>query len=283
MGASTVLAPRRGMTIPVLTTVAGVAIAVVGSAIPWVSIFRGTVTLTGWDGSGRYLVGLAVASVALTVLFVVTGRPAAFRRLAMLTGVAAVVGSALEIWLLTGAAATNSVGVRILAPSVESGPFVMLAGALLLLAVAAIPASRERVPTGLWPRVALAAALFIAGWIHLALSPEHFGESTILGAGFLIAGLVQLSLAGLITVRRSDLAYYAVIGLSIALVALYAIAVVKGLPFGGALDHASGLVLGSGEPVDLEGAVSKVAEIISVGAAFFLVGRGAPTLRQPLR
>jgi hypothetical protein len=64
-----------------------------------------------------------------------------------------------------------------------------------------------------------------------------------------------------------------VVGLSAALVVLYAIAVLKGLPFGGNHDHASGLSLGSGEPVDLEGAVSKLAELFSLATAFVLVGR----------
>ena len=41
----------------------------------------------------------------------------------------------------------------------------------------------------------------------------------------------------------------------------------------GGHDHGSGLILGRGEPVDLEGAVSKLAELFSVAAAFVLVGR----------
>jgi hypothetical protein len=64
-----------------------------------------------------------------------------------------------------------------------------------------------------------------------------------------------------------------VVGLSAALVVLYAIAVLKGLPFGGDYHYGSGLTLGSGEPVDLEGAVSKLAELFSLATAFALVGR----------
>jgi hypothetical protein len=280
MGASTVLAPRRGHLVPAVVAVAGGAIAVVGSALPWATIFRGTETLTGWAGGARYLAGLAVASVAITLLFLGTGRPTALRRLALLAGSAVVIGTALEIWQLAVSASTSSLSVRILDPVLGPGPFVMLAGAVLLLAVAAIPASGATAPAGLWPRVALSGALFTAGWVHLALTPEHLGESTLLGAGFLVSGLAQLALAGLIAVRPSDLAYYAVVGLSVALVVLYAIAVFKGLPFGGEHDHASGLILGSGEPVDLEGAVSKVAELFSLGAAFVLVGRHSPTPKR---
>src|SRR4029077_19122450 len=119
----------------------------------------------------------------------------------------------------------HSVSARILTPVLGPGPFVMMAGALFLLAVVAIPPSAHRVPASLWPRVILAGALFTAGWIHLALTPEHLDESTILGVGFLGAGLAQLALAFLITARPSELTYYAVVGLSAALVVLYAIAV----------------------------------------------------------
>jgi len=281
IGASTGLAPRHSVRLPVsiatpaIIAMVGAIIVLVGSTLPWATIFRGTQTLTGWDGSPRYLAGLAVASAALTLLFLWAGRPAAFRSLAVMAGLAAVLGIALASWQVAAVDASHSVSARILAPVLGPSPFVMVAGALLLLAVTAIPTSAARVPASLWPRVILAGALFIAGWIHLALTPEHLGEATILGLGFLAAGLAQLALAFLVTVRPSDLIYYAVVGLSAALIALYAIAVLKGLPFGGGHDHGSGLVLGSGEPVDLEGAVTKLAELFCLAAALVLVGRPA--------
>jgi hypothetical protein len=282
IGASTGLAPRHTVSLPVsiatpaIIAMVGAIIALVGSVLPWVTIFRGTQTLTGWDGSPRYLDGLAVASAALTLLFLWAGRPAAFRRLAVMAGLAAVLGIAFASWQVAAVDALHSVSARILTPVLGPGPFVMVAGALLLLAVAAIPTSAARVPAFLWPRVILAGALFTDGWIHLALTPEHLGEATILGLGFLAAGLAQLALALLVTVRPSDLVYYAVVGLSAALVVLYAIAVLKGLPFGGDHDHGSGLILGSGEPVGLEGAVSKLAELFSLATALVVVGR--PTI-----
>ena len=286
IGASTGLAPRHTVPLPVtiatpaIIAIVGAMITLVGSALPWVTIFRGTRTLTGWNGSPRYLAGLAVASVALTLLFLWAGRLSAFRRLAVLTGSTAAVGSAFASWQVAALDSSQSVSARILTPVLGPGPFVMVAGTLLLLAVVAIPTSAARVPAPLWPRVILAGALFTAGWIHLALTPEHLGEATILGLGFLAAGLAQLALALLITARPSDLTYYAVVGLSAALVVLYAIAVLKGLPFGGGHDHGSGLRLGSGEPVDLEGAVCKLAELFSLATAFVLVGRPTtPTAR----
>ncbi|MHB8611425.1 MAG: hypothetical protein ACYDAL_03205 [Candidatus Dormibacteraceae bacterium] len=273
MGASTTLAPGLTIPAPAIIAFVGAAIAVVGSALPWVTIFGGTQTLTGWNGTPRYLAGLAVASAAFVVLFLRAGRPVAFRHLAALSGLIVVAGTALDIWQVASMAHSRSVTAQLLEPSLGPGPFVMLAGALSLLAVVLVPASTYRVPAGLWPRVMLAGALFVAGWIHLALTPDHLAEATILGVGFLLAGLAQLALAGLITVRPSNLAYYAVVALSASLIVLYAIAVLKGLPFGGGNDHAGGLLVGSGEPVDLQGAVSKLAELFSLAAALVLVGR----------
>src|SRR5207302_4085570 len=191
IGASTGLAPRHTVPLPVtiatpaIIAIVGAMITVVGSALPWVTIFRGTQTLTGWNGSPRYLAGPAVASVALTLLFLSAGRPAAFRRLAVLTGSTAVVGVAFASWQVAALDSSHSVSARILTPVLGPGPFVMVAGALLSLAVVSIPTSAARVPASLWPRAMPAAALFTAGWIHLALTPEHLGEATILGLGFL--------------------------------------------------------------------------------------------------
>ncbi|MHB8588413.1 MAG: hypothetical protein ACYDA0_06125 [Candidatus Dormibacteraceae bacterium] len=273
MGASTALAPSLTIPLPAMIAVAGAAITLIGSALPWVTIFRGTQTLTGWNGNPRYLAGLAVASAALTLLFLWAGRPAAFLRLSALAALIVVAGTAVDLWQIASLISSRAVSARILDPSLGPGPFVMLAGALFLLAVVAIPASAPRVPAGLWPRVMLAGALFTSGWIHLALAPEHLGQATILGLGFLAAGLAQIALAGLLIVRPSNLAYYAVVGLNVTLIVLYAVAVLKGLPFGGDHDHASGLVLGAGEPVDLQGAVSKIVELFSLAAALVLVGR----------
>jgi len=283
IGANTGQAPRHTVPLPVSIAVpaiiagVGAIITLAGSALPWATIFRGTQTLTGWNGSPRYLAGLAVASAALTLLFLWAGRPAAFRRLAVLAGLTAVGGCAFASWQVAAVGSSQSVSARILTPVLGPGPFVMMAGALFLLAVVAIPTSADRVPASLWPRVIMAGALFTAGWIHLALTPEHLGEAIILGLGFLAAGLAQLALAFLITARPSDLTYYAVVGLSAALVVFYVIAVLKCLPFGGDDHHGSGLTVGSGERVDLEGAVSKLAELFSLVTAFVLVGRPTTT------
>jgi hypothetical protein len=254
---------------------AGAAIALAGSVMPWMTIFRGTQSLSGWDGAPRYLGGAAVASALVTALYVRGGRQPALRRLAILAAIAAVAGTLVQLIEILTLGRTRSVTARILDVHIGPGPFVMLAGSLMLLGVLAISASASRLASGSWPRLIMAALLFTTGWIHIALTPEHLSESTILGTGFLAAGLAQVVLSVIIAVKPSALAYYAVVGSSVALIVLYAIAVVHGLPFGSGHDHAYGLILGSGEPVDLEGAVSKLAELGSLAIAFVLLGGDA--------
>src|SRR4029077_5972127 len=121
IGASTGLAPRHTVSLPVsiatpaIIAIVGAIISLVGSVLPWVTIFRGTQTLTGWDGSPRYLAGLAVASAALTLLFLWAGRPAAFRRLAVMAGLAAVLGLAFASWQVA-LDSSHSVSAHILTP-----------------------------------------------------------------------------------------------------------------------------------------------------------------------
>src|SRR5215510_9891600 len=49
----------------------------------------------------------------------------------------------------------------------------------------------------------LACLSAAAGIIHLVMAPSHFGESTVEGAGFLVAGWAQLALA-VALVRSGD-------------------------------------------------------------------------------
>lgn len=259
---------RRAMAL----VATGAAVALVGSAMPWMTIFRGTQSLSGWDGVPRYLAGVAVASALVTALYAWSGRPPALRRLAVMLAVAAIAATAAQLIEILAMGWTRSVTARILDVQVGPGPFVVLAGTLMLLGVLLMSPSASRLAAGSWARLALAALLFTTGWIHLALTREHLAESTILGMGFLAAGLAQVGLAALIAVKPSVLAYYAVVASSVALVVLYAVAVVHGLPFSSGHDHAYGLILGSGEPVDLEGVVSKMAELFSLAMAFALLG-----------
>jgi hypothetical protein len=143
---------------------------------------------------------------------------------------------------------------------------------------------RPRLESGLAPRAFIAAALIATGWIHLLLAPEHLGESTILGLGFLASGLAQVGLAGLVMWRPASWNLGLVVVLNATLIVVYAYAVLVGLPFGAGSDHdhamAPGLRIGAGEPIDWYGGISKVAELISAAIAFALL---APKkLQNPL-
>jgi hypothetical protein len=130
-------------------------------------------------------------------------------------------------------------------------------------------------PNGDLLRGALGAALVSAGAIHLSLSPEHFEESRVLGAGFLAAGLLQLALAAAIFRRASRLALLLVGVSSTALIVAYGVAVAIGLPISGlaAGEMEEGLRIGAGEPVTLVAAIVKATELASIVLAMLLLGR----------
>lgn len=153
----------------------------------------------------------------------------------------------------------------------------------------------------------LATVLAGAGVIHLALMPEHFADSALMGLGFGAAGLAQLGLGALAMTRPSRGAYGIVVAVSLALMAMFAFNVLVGLPFngsangavasGGATDdrhagdahatgeehaaehaagsdhHAEGLVLGGGEPVDALGIGTQAAQIAAIALASHLLMR----------
>lgn len=121
----------------------------------------------------------------------------------------------------------------------------------------------------------LAATLFVAGWIHLVLVPEHLEMATILGAGFALAAAAQLGLAVAVTFggrpARQPIAD-AVVVVNVAILVVYAYAVLVGLPFEAAgHDHAgavmTGVAVGGGEAVDLAGALTAAVELLGIGLA----------------
>ena len=270
-------APRRSQrSIAVLSlAIIGLLLVVLGAALPWITIYHGLTTVSGFAGDGSPLLGLALGAVLLGGLYLRSGRPLPLKVLA-----------AIAASLTAGYAAYDV--VRIARYVVDPGPagplaapvfgpgsvIVVLGGLLLLAAVVLTPSKRRDLPVGMALPLLAAVALFTAGWIHLMLTGEHLDEATILGLGFLLAGLVQVGLAIMIGTRPRDLAYYGVVAVNAALIFLYGYAVLKGLPLGGH-DHGGGLLLGSGEAIDVPGAVSKIAELLSLVAAFVLLGRSA--------
>jgi hypothetical protein len=168
-----------------------------------------------------------------------------------------------------------------------------------------------------WLRGLLIVALTLAGAIHLLLTHDHFAESPLLGVGFFGSAFAELGLALAVLVKPRRLVYFAVIGVTSALIGLYAYNVMIGLPFSGARfdsnlleltghtedphhststdhdsgheaaahsagdHHSGGLVLGEGEPIDTLGATTKLSELASVGLAIALVLRSRGTRPYP--
>lgn len=87
----------------------------------------------------------------------------------------------------------------------------------------------QSLPVG-WLNGGLAAALALAGLIHLALTPDHMAESTLFGLGFLAAGAMQLGLATLAVTRPTRLLHATVITVMVVLIGLYVANVAIGLP-----------------------------------------------------
>lgn len=148
--------------------------------------------------------------------------------------------------------------------------------------------SRIRPHPGL-VQLGVAATLVAAGIAHLLLTPEHLAESGVLGAGFAVAGIVQLALAVPVLTHPSRNVLSAVAVISALLIALYVWNVLLGLPLVGpgtaesaehgheAVEHAheTGLILGIGEPVDLAGALTKAAELLALVGSVVLLRRKA--------
>jgi hypothetical protein len=109
-------------------------------------------------------------------------------------------------------------------------------------------------------RTAFAALAVGGGVIHLAMAPGHLGESTLLGAGFIVAGWVQLTSAWLAVAKPSRRLWLGAIALNIVLVATWAVARTAGLPLSG---HA-------GEVEDIT-IVDLTTVVLEVGAILFAI------------
>jgi hypothetical protein len=105
----------------------------------------------------------------------------------------------------------------------------------------------------------LAALLAGAGAIHLAMAPSHIGESAVEGAGFLVAGWVQLALAAAVLLRPTRRVLLSAAVTSVALVVAWAVSRTAGLPFGAHSGHAETVSIVDGVTVALEVATLLVA------------------------
>ncbi|MDL9978758.1 hypothetical protein [Microbacterium candidum] len=256
-----------------------VALMIVGGLLPWIVLFNGMTPVRGFSLDGGFLALLVLAVVALLFVQARHGSARILRPIAVVAASAVVADSLYSAWrisLYVGAPGPTGV---LTDPSACVGPYVFAAAGAVLVAAALIaPAAPGRMGRRVAARLALALLLLVAAIIHLILTPEHLGVSTLLGVGFLLAGLAQLALAGFALSapdRAEALGMDVVIVVDIALIVIYIYAVVAGLPLeaGHAADDALGLRLGAGEPVDVKGGIDLVAEVAAVGLAAVLALR----------
>ncbi len=277
---ASVAALPHGRNLPAATTIAlaagaaGAGLIALSVAVPWLIVFRGLQPVSGFVLEGGPLAGLAVVALGLLAVGATMGGGRILRALALAGGVAVAADALLlQSRILAYVADPGPAGL-LTQPTAGSGAALMaLGGALILVPIVTLPMRSSRLGAGAGARVAMSVALIVAGWIHLLLVPAHLEEATVLGLGFLAAGLAQILLAGLALWRPRGWTLGLVVALNVTLLAIYAYAVLVGLPFGAPGEHAeaTGLVLGAGEPVDLYGAMSTLAELASAGIAFMLL------------
>jgi hypothetical protein len=265
----------------VLLGASGLLLVGLGATLPWLTLFNGLEPLRGFRLDGGDLSGLALASAAVLLVAARHGGSRVLRPLAALGAVVVVMGALRSAGRIAAYVSDPGPSAALAAPTRGVGPLVMAAGGVALAAAAVLaPLPARAMDRATAVRLGLAAVTFVAAWMHLVLTPEHLAESTLLGLGFLGAGLLQLGLAAVIVQRHRERALSMLVAVDVALLAIWADAVLVGLPLaGGGHGHdggATGLVIGHGEPVDLAAAVTKVAEVTSLVLALLLLHRRAP-------
>ena len=274
----------------------GVLLVALGAYLPWLVIFNGLTNVPGFRLGGGPPAGVVVGAAGLVLVAIHRGGGRWLRPVAAAASVAVTAYVLYIAQGVLGYVADPGPTGPLFMPQAGVGAYAMAGGAVCVLAAAVIarpvPAPLSRSAK---LRLGIAALTFAAGWVHLLLAPEHLEEHTLLGIGFVVAGVAQVALAVLVVARPHPTSLSLVVALDVAIMAVYLYAVVVGLPFGdsgmadmpgmtsmpgmdgghdmastGALDMSGmdmdhGLVLGSGEPVDVVGAVTFLAELIGVG------------------
>jgi hypothetical protein len=249
----------------VVLTIIGLAVVGAGALMPWVTVFHGLQPISGFRLDGGDLAGVAIASAAVMAAARQHGGAKILRPMAVTGAIIVVAGSLNSAHRIAQYSADPGPAGALVAPSAGVGPLVMATGGIILLAAVLLTRARPvAMSKGLRIRMFLAA-------------PEHLNESTLLGLGFLAAGIIQIALAFIVVERPSEGALSLLVMVNVALLAVWAYAVLIGLPLGDRSGHnaASGLVIGSGEPIDLASAITKLAELASLSIALILMWRNA--------
>jgi len=263
------------------------ALMLAGGFLPWLTLFNGLTAVRGFSLDGGALSFVVLSVLAMLFVQARHGGARVLRPIAIAGALAVVADSLYSASRISAFVADPGPAGAVSAPMPGAGPYVFAAaGAVVLAAALVAPAAAGRLGMQTALRLTLSVLLLAAAVIHLILTPEHLGVSTVLGLGFLAAGLAQAALAGLAVAapeRLQRLVMYGVLVVNMALLAIYLYAVLWGLPIEAAhADDDAGLRIGAGEAVDVKGAVDFIAEVAAVGiAAFLALGGGTRSQRVP--
>src|SRR5215472_9974668 len=256
-------APESRVVIGSAGVALGVALVLIGVALPWMTLQHGQRSVNGLVGDGAYLATAAIGAAALWTAYLLSGRPGPLRALAAGAGFLIVYWTLFDIERIVTVISDDPLAGAMGAPLMGPGPLVAALGGLVLLgSTLSVPSLARGLRRAQWMRVLLAAALLATGAIHLQQAPDHLEASTVLGLGFLAAAVSQLGLGAAVLVRGHRLLYAAIVADCALFFLLYVYAVVHGLPFPSHGD--AGIQVGAGEPVTLSGALSKVAEAVAI-------------------
>jgi hypothetical protein len=212
------------------TMMIGGALTVAGVFLPWVRVFAG---LESFSGS-RGLYGEALLTAAAVAIGIGIVR---FSFNVELRGASVLAGSVLVS--IAGFVAYQAIaGVRsfdpMLLPTTGPGPFVALAGGVVVLGGALWGSATSELDVPIdriaWRILALLSGG--AGAIHLAASPDHLGEWKPLGVAFIVAGLLQLLWAVSVVEQPSRILLVVGAAGNVVFIAAWAVSRTSGFPIG---------------------------------------------------
>jgi hypothetical protein len=265
-------APGSRVVIGSAAVSAGVALVLVGVALPWVTLHHGQQSVNGVLGDGAYLATAAIGAAALWTAYLLSGRPGPLRALAAGAAFLIVYWTFFDIERIVTVVSDDPLAGVMGAPLMGPGPLVSAVGGIVLLgSTLSVPSLARGLRRAQWLRVLLAAALLATGAIHLQQAPEHLEVSTVLGLGFLAAAVSQLGLGAAVIVRGHRLLYAAIVADCALFFVLYIYSVAHGLPLPSHGDP--GVQVGAGEPVTLSGVLSKLGEAVAILVALPLALR----------
>ena len=267
--------PRRTVeriSAPAATTLLGGIAVVVGAALPWLSTLAGLQVLTGLDGvNGRLL---ALGGVAAAILGV-TGLRTASSAVRWASGLLGFALLAFSAWLLLALRMTaQQLAENPLAlASVGPGLYVATAGAAAVFApLLWLKSSQDRDtgrrPAAVWPSIT-AAAVAMAGLLHLVVGPQHAAENPLLGVGMVLTGAAQVAVAAMVALAPSRARLRGLLAVNVGALAAWAGITMRLLP----IEQHQHATVSLAEPLTL------LAQMVAVTGAFILLQARLPRLR----